>query len=65
MLNSPVNNDKQVSGATNTVTNNEEAVKPVMQETKNLDSVAQNNQKIDQFYQEQNDKNWGLVDIVF
>ena len=56
MLNSTATNSKPVPVTTSTITKNDEAAKPVVQETKSLDSLTQNNQQIDQFYQEQNDK---------
>ena len=62
MLNSPATSDKPVPVATSTVAKNEEAAKPVVQETKNLDSLAQNNQQIDKFYQDELDKKRGVWD---
>lgn len=65
MLNSPAaTSNKPIMVTTSTVAKNEEAVKPVVQETKNLDSLAQNNQQIDKFYQEQLDKKWGMWDKI-
>jgi hypothetical protein len=62
MLNSPATSDKPVSVANSTVAKNEEVAKPVVQETKNLDSLAQNNQQIDKFYQDELDKKRGVWD---
>lgn len=43
---------------------NEEVTKPVNQETKKLDEMAQNNQEIDRFYQDQVNKDWSTWDKV-
>src|SRR5262249_8488506 len=61
MLNSPAaTSNKRAPVTMSTVAKNEEVAKPVVQETKNLDSLSQNNQQIDKFFQEQLDKKWGM-----
>jgi hypothetical protein len=63
MLNHNVTGNKTpMVNANSTVAKNEEAAKPVVQETKNLDSLTQNNQQIDQFYQQELDKDRGVWD---
>lgn len=62
MLNHTATSDKPVPVVTSTVAKNEEAAKPVVQETKHLDSLTQNNQQIDKFYQDELDKKRGLWD---
>jgi hypothetical protein len=44
------------------VSKNEDLSQPVKQETKNLDSLSLNNQRIDKHYNELIEKNWGLMD---
>jgi hypothetical protein len=61
VLDTPVNS-KPTSVTNTMVSKNEEVSQPVKQETKSLDSLSLNNQRIDDHYNHLIDKNWGIME---